>query len=229
MGPTALVADRQTGSKHSSAPAGQLWAYRRPRAIAIFILIIVVSLAADLITKHLAFTTLLDGRDNLAGEVQSIQEAFQRADIAPHNRAILHELHLSEPLMPGVKVTLSTNPGVVFGLPMPRAAVLAASIIVTIVVVWFFATSGAGQYWMHASLGMILAGALGNQYDRLFSVVALPGVEPIRREVRDFIDCSDLYYPYVFNVADALLVVGVAIIMLHALVNWRRSPRGNVR
>ena len=47
-------------------------------------------------------------------------------------------------------------------------------------------------------------------------------MDPILRNVRDFIDCSDLGYPWVFNVADVLLVIGVAILGLH----WFFVDRG---
>ena len=196
-----------------------LRAHRRPSAVIVFVTTAALALTADLVTKHWAFHSLLAEQESLSAQVQAVQVKYEQADrLPPSTRRILQELHLSRPVMPGVKLTLSTNPGVVFGLPMPRALVLAATVIVLGVVGWFFATSDATQRCLHAALGLILAGALGNQYDRLFSVVRLPGVDPIRYEVRDFIDCSGLYYPWVFNVADALLVVGVAAIILHSLV-----------
>ena len=78
---------------------------------------------------------------------------------------------------------------------------------------------------MHAALAFILAGALGNLYDRLFGAVSIPGFEPIRYQVRDFIDCSELYYRWVFNVADMLLVIGVAMLIGQRLVAVLRSRR----
>jgi signal peptidase II len=80
---------------------------------------------------------------------------------------------------------------------------------------------------MHVSLALILGGAAGNLYDRLFSAVRLPGLEPIRGHVRDFIDCRDLAYPYIFNVADALLVAGAAMILLHWLWSSCREGAAN--
>jgi len=70
-------------------------------------------------------------------------------------------------------------------------------------------------------MALILAGALGNLYDRLFSEIAPLGMAPIERNVRDFMDLGDLYYPWIFNVADVLLVVGVALLCLH----WIRAER----
>ena len=75
------------------------------------------------------------------------------------------------------------------------------------------------RFWgLHAGLAMVLGGSIGNAYDRLFARVWLPGeLEPRIREVRDFVEV-DLYFMTwpVFNVADALLVVGVG----HALGPW---------
>ena len=133
--------------------------------------------------------------------------------------------------MPGVQITLSTNPGVVFGLPMPRWAVGCATVLTMILVVWFFASADRRGWAMHAAMAMILAGALGNLYDRLFSEVVLPGFDPIRYEVRDFIDCSEIPLPFgfrykwIFNVADIWLVLGVAVLLVYWFITRRKAGK----
>jgi lipoprotein signal peptidase len=88
----------------------------------------------------------------------------------------------------------------------------------------WFATSHRKAWSVHLSTALILAGALGNLYDRLASRIALPGMEPILYNVRDFLDCSSIPLPFgfryvwVFNIADVWLVVGVGMMMLHWLV-----------
>jgi signal peptidase II len=135
---------------------------------------------------------------------------------------LLHALNLSRGLVHGVQITLSTNPGVVFGLPMPRWAVAVATFATVVLVGYFFATSLRRDWIVHLALASVLAGALGNLYDRLLATVAIPGADAvIRGQVRDFINCSDLHYPYIFNVADVLLVVGVALLLIH----WWRLPK----
>ena len=53
------------------------------------------------------------------------------------------------------------------------------------------------------SFGMIIGGAIGNVIDRLaYGAVA------------DFFDFSGLYFPYVFNVADAAISLGVVVLVL---------------
>jgi signal peptidase II len=124
-----------------------------------------------------------------------------------------------------LRFTLSTNAGIVFGLRLVPTMVIAASLVAIAVVVYFFASSPRGALWLHVALGMILAGALGNLYDRLFSSVTLPGRPPSHREVRDFIDFGQAHYPYIFNIADVLLVVGVLLLLLSSFLYWRMDLR----
>lgn len=193
-------------------------------AVIVFLLTAVAGLAGDLVSKEYVFDALLGERADLAEDVRAeAQRLSDHLGRPPASREVLRHLNVHRPLALGVELTLSTNPGVVFGMPMQRAAVVVATLVTVAIVGVFFATSPARRRWMHVALGLVLAGALGNLYDRLFATVTLPGIEPIRRQVRDFIDFSAWHYPWVFNIADALLVVGVAIIILHGLVDWRRA------
>ena len=143
----------------------------------------------------------------------------------------------SKQVIPGVlRFTLSTNPGVVFGMDwIPDLAVVGATVAALGLVVWFFIVSDARARATHVALGMILAGAAGNLYDRLFSTVHLPGrPRPSVREVRDFIDFSQLHvgplnYPWVFNIADVLLVIGVGILLVVSFGQWRRERAATSR
>ena len=56
-------------------------------------------------------------------------------------------------------------------------------------------------------VGFIIGGALGNLYDRL-----------AYGYVVDFLDFSGLYFPWVFNIADAAINVGIACLLYDA---WR--------
>ena len=106
-----------------------------------------------------------------------------------------------------LRFTLSLNPGIVFGLAAPPVVVLLATLAAVVTVIALFVSSAPRFWGLHLGLGMVLAGALGNAYDRL-----------TMRQVRDFIDVTipvvDYRYP-VFNIADVLLVVGVGLILLH--------------
>jgi signal peptidase II len=179
-------------------------------------------LVADLASKHYVFASML--RDpHLPRRIRQVQLA---SDQTLTSGQVLRQLHLSRQVLPGVRFTIATNPGVVFGLPMPRWAVLATTAITIALVTFFFAGSHPNAWFTHTAMACILSGAMGNLYDRMFSEVALPGMEPIRRQVRDFIDCSQLHYYSVFNLADALLVIGAAMLVLHWLAGRavKRKP-----
>jgi signal peptidase II len=72
------------------------------------------------------------------------------------------------------------------------------------------------QRYLQVALALVLAGAVGNFIDRL-----------VRRYVIDFIEWHwwnrpDLRWP-TFNVADSLIVIGVAMLMLHPGERVRRT------
>ncbi|MCJ7544494.1 MAG: signal peptidase II [Phycisphaerae bacterium] len=186
--------------------------------------IALAGLAGDLLSKHYVIGALLSD-PSLPERIDGVRMHHDQATVPPQQ--ILGELHLYRQIAPGVRFTLSTNPGVVFGTPMSWPLVLVATILTVVVVSLFFGVAPARAYWTHTALALIAAGALGNLYDRLLAQVALPGLEPIRHQVRDFIDCSQIGYKWIFNVADVYLVVGVAMLVLHWLTDRRTSARAH--
>jgi lipoprotein signal peptidase len=218
-------ADRELAQARSASPraTSEGRAVRSPRAVALFLLLAAAGVAADLLSKHLVFSRLLNNLDaDSRRRVEQLANPQSGAKLS--GRDALKYLRLQHRLCPGVKLTLSVNPGVVFGLPMPAVAVNVATALTVVLVVGYFAASPSSAWIIHAALGLILAGALGNWYDRLFSRVPVPveGYEPIRNHVRDFIDCSELHYNYVFNLADAFLVIGLLLLIGHWLLLGRR-------
>lgn len=202
-------------------------AYRHLAAVVLFVAVIAGGLAADLLSKHFVFQSFL-GNPELAAQLARVQALADRdlKNVPARDAMRIPQVSglLQRRVMPGLKFTLSTNPGIVFGATMiPRAMVNLATVLTIILVIGFFATSDRAAYGSHIALACIIGGALGNLYDRLFSVVRLPAdwVLPIANEVRDFIDFSDLGYVWVFNIADVLLVVGVALLIL----TWMRPRR----
>lgn len=195
------------------------------------------------------------------------------------------------------------NPGALFGLGSGQTLLfLVASAFALVLVFWMYSQTTTRQRMLHVALGAILAGALGNMYDRVLvrlvdaplpdgprrvytvrlgedphgtilreyppdidgaeyrlraetnperGVVIVPhpprprGVrvhlETLPREagfVRDFLKIPTTLprwswlpasvrgkelWPWVFNVADALLVGGVALLALHLLRGRRRA------
>lgn len=101
---------------------------------------------------------------------------------------------------------LARNPGAAFSILPGRSLLLAwvTAVIVAAVAVWAVAS---GEF--PVALGLIVGGGLGNLADRIFRS---PGM--MRGMVVDFIDFS--FWP-TFNLADAAITVGVALVILKSL------------
>lgn len=217
--------DKSSPNKLASCTRQDIHAWKSPSAVALFLIVAAIGLATDLWSKHAVFSDLIGREDNLARRADNLRASLARNDGQElTDRDVLRGLNLHRPLALGITLKLSTNPGVVFGLPMPRWLVQIATVFTVVLIGGFFAASQDRDRWLHVAAGLILAGALGNLYDRLFSVVAVDGLDPIRHEVRDFIDFTAWHYPWVFNVADACLVIGVAMVFIYWLRVGRTQP-----
>jgi len=106
------------------------------------------------------------------------------------------------------------NPGVTFGIaPGQTNLILALTGIATIALLAWFAGTRSQSKCLHVGLSIILAGAIGNLWDRWHY-----------GEVRDFIlvylgdlgDPNKWTWPN-FNVADSGIVVGVGLVLFDAL------------
>jgi signal peptidase II len=106
-------------------------------------------------------------------------------------------------LVPGLlDLTYIKNDGGAFGiLSGSRLILLAGSSIAVVVVLWLL-LSGKPTRLATLGCGLILGGAAGNLLDRLGS-----------GEVTDYVHFS---FWYIFNAADAAIVVGVSLLLLSA-------------
>ncbi|MFA5553166.1 MAG: signal peptidase II [Phycisphaerae bacterium] len=103
------------------------------------------------------------------------------------------------------------NDGAAFGsLSGKTNYLIAVSCIAALVVIGIFLFGGIKHKTAVVALGLFIAGVLGNLYDRLFN----DGM------VRDFIDI--IYWPGrhwpAFNIADSLLCIGVALLIISAWI-----------
>jgi lipoprotein signal peptidase len=206
---------------------------RSGRAVCFFVAMTAIALAADLLSKHYVFDRLMPPPEVLAERIERIQAgalADPQIGRKLNSREMLHYLKIKKHVCPGLDLVLSANKGAVFGMELHssggvhRLIVSLATLVVTVLMACWFATSHRRAWSVHLSTALILAGAIGNLYDRMASSISLPGMEPILYNVRDFIDCSSVPLPFgfsykwIFNVADVWLVVGVGLMMLHWLV-----------
>lgn len=125
-----------------------------------------------------------------------------------------------------VGIQLSWNEGALFGMGQGKVWLFATlSVIAALAIpVWLFRFGAARDKWLTFSLGCVMAGVLGNLYDRLgLHGEVWPASHPRAGElvyaVRDWIlwQLNDQWRWPNFNIADSMLVVGAAILLLHAL------------
>lgn len=122
-------------------------------------------------------------------------------------------------VLPGLDFTMVWNHGVTFGLLQAGSGQghlvlgLVALAITVLLVGWMRRTD---RRMVAAALGLVVGGALGNIVDRLrFGAVV------------DFIRVHALGYSwYVFNVADACIVCGVASLLIDGLLGQRQPALG---
>ena len=108
-----------------------------------------------------------------------------------------------------LSLTYIKNDGGAFGILGGNQLILLVGSTVAFVVVLWMLLSGRPSKAMMLGCGLILGGAAGNLLDRLSS-----------GEVTDYIHFS---FWYIFNAADAAIVVGVGLLLLSAL---RTSEKG---
>lgn len=123
---------------------------------------------------------------------------------------IVHGLRLPEriggrvELSPIFDLTYVQNYGASFGMLSGSRLVLSAiSLIVSVVLIVWLAR--VERRLLAAAIALIIGGAVGNLIDR----VSLGYVV-------DFLDFSGLWFPWVFNIADAGINIGVALLLLDA-------------
>jgi lipoprotein signal peptidase len=101
------------------------------------------------------------------------------------------------------------NPGAVFGIGAGmRWLFVVVSVFAFLFLTYLFASSGR-QRGYQLILGLLMAGVLGNLYDRVF-------YGHVRDMIWAFPKWPD-FFPYIFNVADIFLCTGVALMLLHAV------------
>lgn len=157
----------------------------RRRNSLLFYGLIVVILIIDQLTKAWVVATL---------------PPYRPVDIAPW-------------LAPLLSFTFVENTGVAFGLfPGLGGLFTILSALVVVGILIFRRSLPDDELWVHASLGLVTGGAVGNLIDRM-----------TRGYVVDFLDVNawPLQTWPVFNVADSAIVVGVFVLLVDSFVNER--------
>ncbi|RYF88181.1 MAG: signal peptidase II [Caulobacteraceae bacterium] len=119
-------------------------------------------------------------------------------------------------VLPFMNFTLTHNTGVSYGLfnnfgQAGRWLLSLFSLIVAVTLaVW---VRKADKRLSALGVGLIIGGALGNLVDR----VRLGWVV-------DFVDCSALHFPWIFNIADSAISIGVVLFLVELVVTPDKKP-----
>lgn len=217
---------------HSSAPSDShqsssdqaRGAWRSPRAWAIFLGTLAIGTAVDIASKYFAFNHVSDD-----------PVVFTREDVLAVTPELYRLIPQHEPVraIPGLlDFTLVLNPGAVFGVGAgQRAFFIAATLVALVFGVTIFCASTRRRDWFaHACLGLLLAGGVGNLYDRVIYACVRDFIHPLP-QVRLPWGWSWPWggrdvWPYVSNIADLFLLIGIGGLLVHA---WRADARHRSR
>ena len=185
-------------------------AWKSPLAWAVLLVVLFIGLFSDLASKSWAF-------ENVANQPVVLN----------YDEVVSGQMH--PPFHESVKVLpwglldfhLVLNRGAVFGIGQGgRAIFMMFTVIAVIVAICVFGWwTHKSSHLAHVGIAMILAGGIGNLYDRV-SVGA----------VRDFLHMFPGWnlpfgmnwpggnaevFPWVFNIADVLLLAGMGLLLIH--------------
>jgi len=171
---------------------------KNPKALSRFIGTCAVGLAIDLWTKHAAVERLKESRDVIE-------------------------------FIPGwLHFEYTENHGAVFGIGQGQWLLFVVVSVFAIGLLTYLFTTGSKKPLPQMVLGMLLAGVLGNMYDRVsYSYVrdmihALPGwVNPLR----GLFPSWQYVFPWIFNIADVMLCTGVGLTSVLGL--FHKPPTGD--
>jgi signal peptidase II len=122
-------------------------------------------------------------------------------------------------LAPYVRILHTKNSGAAFGMFKDASLLFTViAILVSVVIIYYAMRLPGGHWWIRVVLGLQLGGALGNLIDRLL----------FGGQVTDFISTTIPVIRYdfaVFNVADASISVGVALLILTMWLEGRSAKK----
>ncbi len=123
-------------------------------------------------------------------------------------------------LWPAKKITinswlafhLTTNKFIAFSLPVPASNIfflLFLLLIILLLIIWLISAKKNQEYLTACCLLLVLAGATSNFWDRL-----------VYGQVLDYIDVS---FFTIFNLADAMIVAGILVILSQELAKIKKN------
>lgn len=176
---------------------------RSRRAWATLLIVVVVALVADLWSKTLAFERVAG--DPVTVTRQLVLDAERPGHIIPRHAPVVVVPRLLE-------FTLVLNEGAVFGIGAGKRwffVLFTAGAMVF--VLWMFAKGTGARDWVaHTGAGLLIAGGLGNMYDRVRFACVRDFIHPLPDlRIGDWV-----VWPYVSNVADLWVIIGIVLLLV---------------
>lgn len=197
----------------------------------LFFALAVLGLLLDLGTKYGMFRWLYNGGQPADNGAYRVWPHHGEYDLAPGWFKFTAEFDHATPPSAGWANALQTwsapvlprvNKGALFGIggehkDVANAVFAGVSVLAAVaILVWATRRTTAADPWLCLALGLILAGTVGNLYDRM-----------VFGGVRDFLYFYRIEWP-VFNVADCCLVVGACLLLVQALFAPGHKPAPQV-
>ncbi|MEM1329401.1 MAG: signal peptidase II [Planctomycetota bacterium] len=183
-----------------------------------FVVILIGATTVDLVSKDLAFARIAPA------PVQIERAEVIEAQKAGRPLGTLLPRHDPVVVVPRtLEFTLVLNKGAVFGLGAGgRWFFVAATVAAIGFGMWMFLRwTGPRDHLAHAAIALVLAGGLGNLYDRIVFACVRDFLHPLPGLTYPFGISTPWsgreVWPYVSNIADLFLLIGVAGIMLFLL------------
>lgn len=210
------------GSTATAAPARSVQpltrAWRSTSSWLRLLLVLFLGLGLDLGSKHWAFEHVISGHPVQLDRKTLLEDPDWNVPHHPGVHALPWKL---------LDLQLVINRGAVFGIGANRRFFFIAFTVGALLAgLWVFSRTHAQSRLAHIAIGLILAGGIGNLYDRIvFGVVRdflhmLPG-----RELPfgwTWPGGSPEMFPWVFNIADTMLLTGMGLLIVHMHRNEKR-------
>lgn len=196
-----------------SRPAGH-----SPSAWMLFLGVTALGIVADLWSKYVAFARIADYPVTVRREEVMGSTALGNL-IPPHDPVVVIPSLL--------EFTLVLNPGAVFGIGAGKRWFFVLFTVFAVgLATWLFAKKTlARDRWAHIAFALVVSGGLGNLYDRVRYACVRDFIHPLPGVRLPFglrwPGGSPELWPYVSNVADAFLLVGIGLLIIYS---WRTPP-----
>jgi len=137
---------------------------------------------------------------------------------------VLNSMYVNEsvPLLPNLLyLTYIQNPGTAFGLMSNMETLvripffIGATVAATFIVYMYQRLIPPERIYTRMALGLVWGGALGNLVDRLLYGKVIDFIEMRYHEFE--------WFPYIFNVADSCITVGISFLLIEFIANHRKK------